>query len=114
MPRIAITDLGGSLNQGRPVAELAPNEFTDLRNFYQFGGRLRRRGGMRRITSAAFSERITGLVSYKPTVLPPGGIDMVVGALTKFGILVGASISAIPLQPGFTITSSTRRWTLFQ
>lgn len=114
MPRITIPDLGGSLNQGRPVTELALNEFTDLRNFYQFGGRLRRRGGMRRVTSAAYAERVTGLVSYRPPVLPLGGIDMVVGTPTTLGILSGSTITAIPFLTGFNIPASTRRWTLFQ
>lgn len=114
MPRLTITDLGGSVVQGRPVAELDKSEWSELRNFYQFGGRLRRRGGIRRLTTSPFDEPITGLASYKPEILPPGGIDMVVGALTQLGILVGSSISPIPFQTGFSITSSTRRWVLFQ
>jgi hypothetical protein len=75
--RVPITDLGGSLNQGRAPSELGPNEYTAISGFYQFGSKLRRRGGMRRLTTAAMFERITGLVSYKPEVLPPGGVDMI-------------------------------------
>lgn len=114
MPRIPMTDLGGSLNEGRAPSELDLNEYADLENFYQFGSKLRRRGGMRRLTTSAFSERITGLVSYKPEVLPPGGVDMIVAGLTRWGIHVGSSVALIPNQTGFIITTSTRRWSLFQ
>lgn len=114
MPRLPITDLGGSLNQGRAPSELAPNEYAALSNFYQFGSKLRRRGGMRRLTASPFSERITGMVSYKPVILPPGGIDMMVAGLTRWGVLVGNSISLVPNQTGFQIPTSTRRWTQFQ
>jgi hypothetical protein len=114
VPRVPITDLGGSLNQGRPPSELAPNEYTALSNFYQFGSKLRRRGGMRRLTTAAFTERITGLVSYRPDVPPPGGVDMIVAGLTRFGALAGVNFRTLANQGGFAIASSTRRWTLFQ
>lgn len=114
MPRLPTTDLGGSLNQGRAPSELGGNEFTELENFYQFGSKLRRRGGMRRLTSAAFFERITGLASYRPEVTPPGGVDMMVAGLTRFGVLVGSTIGLVPNQIGFSIPTSTRRWSLFQ
>lgn len=114
MARIPVTDLGGSLNQGRAPSELDPNEYASISNFYQFGSKLRRRGGMRRLTTSPFTERITGLVSYRPEVLPPGGVDMIVAGLTRFGRFVGSSVSLIPNQTGFSIPTSTRRWTLFQ
>lgn len=114
MPRVPVTDLGGSLNQGRAPSELAPNEYADIANWYQFGAKIRRRGGMRRLTTDPFTERITGLVSYKPETLPPGGVDMIVAGPTRFGNFVGSSISAIPNQTGFAIPTSTRRWSLFQ
>lgn len=114
MPRIPITDLGGSLNQGKAPSELLPGEFTVLKNFYQFGSKLRRRGGMRRVTDSAFTERITGLVSYRPEILPPGGVDMMVAGLTRWGRLKGNSIALIPNQTGFVIPTSTKRWSMFQ
>jgi hypothetical protein len=114
MPRVPIQDLGGSLNQGTAPSEIAPNEYASIANFYQFGAKLRRRGGMRRLTDTAFQECITGLVSYKPEALPPGGVDMMVAGLTRWGRMVGSSITAIPNQTGFTIPTSTRRWTQFQ
>lgn len=114
MPRIAFTDLGGSLNQGRPPSALALNEWTAIQNFYQFGSKLRRVGGMRKLTSSAFTERITGMVYYRPDVLPPGGVDMIVAGPTRFGILVGGTLSLITPAAAFAIPSSTRRWSLFQ
>lgn len=117
MPRITVTDLGGSLNQGRAPSELDPNEYSLLRNFYQFGSKLRRRGGMRRKTAAgltAFPEQINGMASYKPETLPPGGTDMIVAGPTRWGNFVGSTISLIPNQTGFTIPTSPRRWAMFQ
>jgi hypothetical protein len=114
MARIPVTDLGGSLNEGKAPSELDPNEFAVLSNFYQFGAKLRRRGGMRRLTSAPFTERITGLTSYRPQVEPPGGVDMIVAGPTRFGLLRGTSVALIPNQTDFTIPTSDRLWTLFQ
>jgi hypothetical protein len=114
MPRIQTTNLGGSLNQGRAPSELDPSEYSALSNFYQFGAKLRRRGGARRLTTSAFSERITGLASYRPDTPLVGGADMIVAGLTRWGIIVGSSISLIPNQAGFDITTSTRRWSQFQ
>lgn len=114
MPRIPITDMGGTINQGVAPSELQPNEWASCANWYQFGAKLRRRGGMRRLTTSAFQERITGLVSYKPEVLPPGGVDMMVAGLTRWGRMVGSSITLVPNQTGFVIPTSTRRWVQFQ
>lgn len=115
MPRIPITNLGGSLNQGKAPSELDINEYAVIENWYQFGSKLRRRGGMRRLTTSPFSDgRITGLAFYAPTIEPPGGVDMVVAGRTRWGLLVGSSVSLVPNQTGFSIPTSDRRWTLFQ
>lgn len=115
MPRVPITDLGGSLNQGRAPSELAANEYTAIQNFYQFGGKLRRRGGARRLNSSPFAGgTILGFLAYKPEILPPGGVDMLVAGNTRWGIYVGSSIALVPNQTGFSIPTSSRRWTLFQ
>src|SRR5574341_431348 len=45
-------DLGGGLNEGQPLSAVNPNEATILRNFYPFGRKLVRRGGVRKITTA--------------------------------------------------------------
>lgn len=114
MPRLEFVDLGGSVNQGRAPSKIGINEYTELENFYQFGGKLRRRGGMRRITSSPFTERITGLKSYRPETEPPGGVDMIVAGPTRFGLLVDNGTALIPNQTGFVIPTSTRRWSLIQ
>lgn len=116
MARLPITDLGGTLNQGRAPSEIGLNEFAALSNFYQFGGKLRRRGGMRKLTNTAFASRITGLLPYRPEAafLPPGGVDMVVAGLTTFGTLAGGAIAPLTPVGAFSITSNTRRWVLFQ
>lgn len=114
MPRLEFVDLGGSLNQGRAPSKIGINEFTELVNWYQFGGKLRRRGGMRRVTTLPFDEEITGLKSYRPTVEPSGGVDMIIAGPTRFGLLVDNGTSLIPNQTGFSIPTSDRRWSLVQ
>jgi len=132
LPRIPITDLKGSLNQGRAPSDLGPSDFTRLRNWYQYGGKLYRRGGMRRLTTAPFSERLTGLLSFRagvmvyppspdsvPTIptplpIPAFNVDMIVAGPTRFGVFADGAITAIPNGLGFSIASSTKRWTLLQ
>ncbi len=114
MPRLEFVDLGGSINQGRAPSKIGINEYTELENFYQFGGKLRRRGGMPRITINPFDERITGMKSYRPETEPPGGVDMIIAGLTRFGILVDNGTVLIPNQTGFVIPTSDRRWSLIQ
>ena len=114
MPRITQLDLGGSVNQGRAPSALGENEYTRLENFYQFGSKLIRRGGTRRLNSAAFAETITGLLTYRPDAAVAGGLDLAPGALTQFAKLSGSSIVAIPPQTGFAIASSTKQWTMLQ
>lgn len=115
MPRVPITDLGGSLNQGRAPSEIAPGEYAVLKNFYQHGSKLRRRGGIRHPSESAFSDgAIYGMLAYKPEVLPPGGVDMILMGPTRWGIISGSAISTIPNASGFAIPTGTRRWSSFQ
>lgn len=114
MARVTVSNLGGSLNQGKAPSDIDDSEYTVIENFFQYGAKLRRRGGMRRLTSTAASERITGMLAYRPDVLPPGGIDMIVAGLTRWSIFVGSSASLIPNATDFSVVSSTRRWTTFQ
>lgn len=121
MSRITITDLGGSLNQGKAPSALDENEYTSLQNFYQFGNKLIRRGGMRFLNSsdmsaasAGISTRLTGIFSYRPSVSVTGGLDVALGKITKFSKLVGNTISDLPSQPGFVINGSAALWVMFQ
>ncbi len=114
MPRLAITDLSGSLNQGVAPSEIASNEFTAIENWYQFGSRLRRRGGMRRLTSDPFDEAITGILYYAPESEPINGVDVMVASSTMWGRYSAGTIYPVPTDSGLIIAPSTRRWSMFQ
>jgi hypothetical protein len=112
VPRFTFADLGGGLNQGQPPGSIKDNEFVRLRNFYPFSTKLRRRGGMRVLNSAAYAERITGIFPYRPSTAT--SFTPVLGSLTTLAKLSGTSIVAIPALSGFAIGTSTRPWTMFQ
>jgi hypothetical protein len=119
MARIAITRLDGGLNQGRAASDLDPNEFTNLKNWYIHAGKLHRRGGMRRLTTDPWEERITGIVSFRNTDDASRGLTrMVVAGTTRFGSLAGNVVTTLPFATPATsregFTSSLRRWCLFQ
>lgn len=114
MARVTISDLGGSLNQGRAPAFIGENEYTQLSNFYQFGGKLRRRGGMRKINNARYSEGVTGVTVYRPDQSSLTNFDAALGTATGFAKLNGDVITAITPQTNFSIATSNRPWTMFQ
>jgi hypothetical protein len=86
-------DLGGGLNEGQPWASLNENEMTVLKNWYPFGRKLRRRGGVRLITtSGAWDENIYSMFPLKTA---SDEWIMLCGGETKIGKLDGDTISDI-------------------
>ena len=79
MPRFIYNDIGGGLNQGQPPQTLADREWVSHVNFYPRGTKLRRRGGLRRMVTSAHSERLTGVLAYRPTT---GSVQTLLGART--------------------------------
>lgn len=103
-------DLGGGLNEGQSWAAINENEATVLENFYPFGRKLRRRGGIRLITTAGnWDENIFSMFPLKTSV---GDWTLLVGGATKLGKLDGDTISDIPSV--LTIGSNTNPWCWFQ
>jgi hypothetical protein len=111
MPRFVYNDVGGGLNQGQPPQTIQDREWIEVRNFYPFATKLRRRGGLRRLNDAAYSERLTGVLAFRPTA---GSVQTLVGGRTTIAELDGSSIVAIPAPVGFSISDSTKPWVAFE
>lgn len=103
-------DLGGGVNEGQPWASVNPNESTVLENFYPFGRKLRRRGGVRLLTTNGnWDENVFSMFPLKTSV---GDWTLLVGGATKLGKLDGNSIS--DLGSSITVPSATTPWCWFQ
>ena len=111
MPRFIYNDIGGGLNQGQPPQTIEDREWVVCQNFYPFATKLRRRGGLRRLVTTPYAERITGVLAFRPTT---GLVQTLLGAQTTLAVLSGMSIVALPPLAGFSITSSTKPWTAFE
>src|SRR3972149_1280738 len=111
MPRFVFNDVGGGLNQGQPPQTIQDREWIEVKNLYPFATKLRRRGGLRRLNDAAYTERPTGVLAFRPTT---GGVQTLVGGRTTIADLDGNSIMAIPPQAGFSISDSTKPWVAFE
>jgi len=103
-------DLGGGLNEGQPLSSINPNEATVLRNFYPFGRKLVRRGGVRKIsTSGNWDENIFSMFRLKTS---DSTWTLLVGGATKLGKLSGDTIADLPSS--LSIPSGTNAWIWFQ
>src|SRR3989304_6242062 len=111
MPRFIYNDSGGGLNPGQPPQTIEDREWVVCQNFYPFATKLRRRGGLRRLVTTPYAERITGVLAFRPTT---GLVQTLLGAQTTLAVLSGMSIVALPPLAGFSITSSTKPWTAFE
>jgi hypothetical protein len=111
VPRFIYNDLGGGLNQGQPPQTIQDREWIECKNFYPFSTKLRRRGGLRRLNDAAYSERVTGVLAFRPTT---GSVQTLLGTRTGVAKLDGSTIVALPPLSGFTIDNSLKPWTLFE
>lgn len=61
---IVLVDLGGGLNE-QPAAGILDSEFAELENFYTLGKKIVRRKGVAKLTDAAWTQDLTGLVAYR-------------------------------------------------
>ena len=111
MPRFIYNDIGGGLNQGQPPQTIQDREFIELKNFYPFGTKLRRRGGLHRLSDSPYSEQITGVLAFRPTT---GSVQTLLGAETVIAELDGSTITALPPLSGFSFSPSTKPWTAFE
>ena len=111
MPRFVYNDIGGGLNQGQPPQTIQDREWIECKNFFPFATKLRRRGGLRRLNDAAYSERLTGVLAFRPTA---GSVQTLVGGRTTIAELDGNSIMALPPLTGFLISDSLKSWTAFE
>jgi len=110
-PPKVVYELGGGLNQGIPPSEIGQNEHPLLQNFYTQGKKLIRRGGIRRVTSAAYAETLNSFFPYRRST---GDWTLIVGALSTIGKLSGAGIVVIPTATGLALVPVLVPFTWFQ
>lgn len=103
--------LDGGIHEGTKPTHIQDNEGQNIRNFYPFGPSLRRRKGVTRVTSVAFSENLTSLFAYRPA---NAAWKLICGGLTQFGKLDGTGIAALPFVGRSAYTSSTKPWKMVQ
>lgn len=104
-------DLGGSLNQGQQPNRIAPNEWQELINLYQFGTRLVRRGGMEKVTTVAAGENITSLFVLNDAA---GLRDLMAFSATRAYRQDSTSLVEIPRLEGGYFNSTDLPWSLLQ
>lgn len=106
-----LNDLSGSLNEGVKSTHIEDNEFSYLRNMYQFGPYLRRRNGVDALTQTAFAESLRTIFAYKKST---GNYQVLAGGKTKIGFLDGGTVTALPHVDGVDFTSSENPWSMVQ
>lgn len=107
------SDLGGGLNRGAAPSAIERREMQELRNWYPYSTRLRRRGGTRRLTStAAWGVNITSMFPLKTG---DGSWTLLTAGSQKFGKLDGTSITDLSKAGSVNpIAASNLPWIFFQ
>src|SRR5687767_1921062 len=108
MQEVDYADLGGGRNAGAAPTQIPTRQMVELSNFYPYGSRLRRRGGVRNLTAATWSNAIYGMHPLKKS---DGSWVLVLGGGTKFGRLDGNAIVDIPFSGGLSLTEKNTGWT---
>lgn len=102
-------DLGGGVNLGAAATAIQANQFELLENFYPQSTRIRRRGGIRRLTTqGAWDTNITAMFPLKRS---DGSWVLLVAGATKFGKMGSDTISN--LAGGLVIPNYAFPWTFF-
>lgn len=102
-----LLDVGGGMNDAVPPTKIGDNEWSRLENFYPNGTDFTRRDGVARVTTSAYTERLTSLFAYKTTL---GAWTLVVGGLTGLARKDGVGFVAIPVGDGQIYPSETMPW----
>ena len=111
IPPTVTYPLGGGLNQGLPPTSIKPSEHPVLENLYPFGQKLIRRGGIRQVTSSAFTQALTSFFPYKKKT---GEWTLLVSGQTLFGKMSGSGFLVIPNAGGMAIAPVNFPFNWFQ
>lgn len=98
-------DLTEGINQGVHPAQLDTKQLADILNFYPWGGRLIKRRGRTKVTTAAGS-RVTGLFALSNG----SGWTLIVGQPTGLSRRDGAGLVVIPISDSAAYTASNSPW----
>jgi hypothetical protein len=110
--RYDFTNIGGGQYSGLPAHRLADNQFEELTNFYSFGTKIIRRGGIHRLTDDPYDEQITSVFSYKN--LDTDEYILFVGGLTGIGKKDGSGYFDLPYSLGGTLSTEFFPWAFAQ
>jgi hypothetical protein len=105
-------DLGGGRNGGAAASQIQQNEMAELKNWYPYATKLRRRGGIRQLTSP-WGGTANSLFPLKTA---DGDWTMIVGGKEKFGKVDGLAIvdlSASYYTPP-SLGGTHKPWAFFQ
>jgi hypothetical protein len=114
MPEILKVDLmhvGGGLVTGIPATHINDNQMAALENFYPYGTKLVRRGGVQKLTETAHTESLTSLFAYKTAA---GVWTLLLGAKSSMCKLAGTAIVQLPIADGRVYDSSDYPWVFYQ
>lgn len=113
MVDVDYTDLGGGRNGDAAPAGISRREFQELKNWYPYDTKLRRRGGVKKLTGGgAFpAGEITGMHPLKKR---DGSWQLVVGGVGAFGRLDGNEVVMYTPPSSLQIASSQYPWVFFQ
>lgn len=104
-------DIGGGRNAGSAPAAIDSREMAELRNFYPWQTRLRRRGGTRRLTTTAWGQQVTAMFPFAKS---DGEWHLIVAGQTGFGRLDGVTIVDLVPQEDTVISTGNAPWVMFQ
>lgn len=100
---VAQTDLAGGVNQSANHASLAPNEVSDILNFYILGKKLIKRPGRGKLNPVA-AQKVMGLYPLKTA---DGEWTLLVGQPDNISALVSGIVSQLAVADGHAIIDDT-------
>lgn len=106
---IHLSDLGGGQVDGIPPLDIQDSQFERLVNFFPFGSKLVRRGGVEQKTTIGTDQDITGLLTFSSE----GSHYAVAGLVNKFAWNNAGTMTAIPKIDG-ALPDDYRPWSMVQ
>ncbi len=105
-------DLGGGLNVDGAKHQIPQKQMPQLKNWYPCGTKLRRRGGVRKLTTAgAWDQNITGMFPLK---LNDGTWVLLVSGQDKFGKMASETVADLSMAAGLVPSVNDKPPVFFQ
>ncbi len=98
-------DLGGGHVDGIPATHIQNKEFARLTNYYTYGPKIVRRRGTKKVSTSAYTERLTSVFTYKDS---EDDYRVIVGALSSLALFDSGMFTEIPTT--FTLGEEESPW----